>query len=182
MVKSRGRKIYKKFDLDDDEDPPDGADLVDLPFDHTPATPCRFTRSSIKPRFLYGDAYGKKGDTTDEEAVTDIEDPASLEVEAGATPDSKSKATATPSKQKYYATPPTTARTTRSTAKRATPDPIEEEDDLPASLFTVRKAKGSPFDGWSRTKAGEASTGQTRKRDTESPLAEEAAKRARTST
>lgn len=180
---SRGRKVYKKFDPEDDDVPPDGTDLADLPFAGIPTAPRRFTRSSVKPRFLFPDAYGKHGNSTDEEAVTDIEEPQTREVEIEEPTESKGKVAATPSKQKYYATPPTTARTTRATVKRTTQDQAEEEDDLPASLFTVRKAKrGSPFDGWSRTKAGESSIGQTRKRDAESPLLEEAAKRARVST
>lgn len=109
--------------------------------------PRRFLRTSHKPRRLFPEAYGK-GDTTDEEAVTDIEHP-----EMHVTDATPVKPAGTPAKQRFYATPPTTARTTRSTAKRTIGDITSEPDDLPASLFTLKKGKNlGPFSEWARSK------------------------------
>ena len=152
--------------------------LGGLPFVNDPDTPRHFTRSSVKPRFLFpasSKTPGRTGDTTDEEAVTDIEYPEEL----GAGAESKDKDLITPAKNRFYATPPTTARTTRTTAKRVSPpsSPVEigSETDSP---FTVKRAKKSPFDGWQRSKPGSTSTRTTtRKRDAESPIPDEGSKR-----
>ena len=155
--------------------------LAGLPAVNDPNTTRHFTRSSVKPRFLFptsSKARGKTGDTTDEEAITDIEYPEELRAET----ESKDKEVKTPAKNRFYATPPTTARATRTTAKRISPpsSPIEGEAEID-SPFTVKRAKKSPFESWQRSKPGSSSASAsgraTRKRDAESPIPEGGPKR-----
>lgn len=127
-------------------------------------TPRHFTRSSIKPRLLFP-KQGKTGDTTDEEAVTDIEYPQG------------SKGAETPAKKRVYVTPPTTARTTRTKQLSLPSSPAEAEAKSP---FSVKRAKKSAFDAWQRSKPGAAS--RTRKRDAESPVKDEGSKRQKSKT
>ena len=177
---SRGKKVYRKFEEDDYDKSPMGSLTQDalggLPAVHDPDTPRHFTRSSVKPRLLFPHAsrpHGKTGDTTDEEAVTDIEYPPELQEAEPA-----NKEVATPAKKRYYATPPTTAKATRTTAKHASPlsSPIKEEDGAD-SPFTVKRARTSPFDKWQRLKPSPSSVGRTRKRDAVSPVVDEGSKR-----
>ena len=137
---SRGRKVYRRFDVDDLDDPPTEDALEGLPEVKDLPPSKRFTRSSIKPRFLF--------------------------------PPNASKAGA-----------PTTARITRTTAKRpmspSSPAPPSSDVDSP---FTVKRAKkNSPFDNWQRTKAEAGSAvPKGRKRNAESPVAEDSSKRQKT--
>lgn len=135
--------------------------------------PPRFTRTSHKPRTLFPEAHGK-GYTTDEEAVTDIEHPEKHGIDKSAT-----KPAGTPAKQRFYATPPTTARTTRSTAKRTIGETTSEPDELSTSLFTVKKGKKtSPFSEWARMKGeGDFTPGEKTKRKAEQTLTRKEAKR-----
>ena len=176
---SRGKKVFRKFDEEDYNQPSGEEAMVGLPFVDDPGTPRHFTRSSVKPRFLFpqpSKTPAKTGDTTDEEAITDTDYPQELD---GATSHTKDSVT-TPAKQRFYATPPTTARTTRTTAKRAaTPDsaPEDEETGEANSPFAVKRAKTSPFNKWNRSKPGSRSPVKGRKRDAHSPVAAEGSKR-----
>ena len=119
-----------------------------------PDTPRHFLRSSVKPRFL----FPAKNDSTeaDEEAITDIEEVA--------------KDPATPVKPGFQmpASPPTTVRATRSTAKGDIPHETDKEGDKVEvkSPFTLKKAskRSSPFDGWQRTKGAATAAPRGKKR------------------
>lgn len=120
-----------------------------------------FTRSSVKPRLLFPAA--DKDDSTianeDEEATTDIEDHvlAGMEPSSPATPtELVDKAPGTPEAPRFApASPPTTARTTRFGAKKASETTPKSK---PAS-------KRSPFDGWRRVKGGAQTSGHKRPGD-----------------
>lgn len=180
---SRGKKIYRKFDPVDYTEPEGGsAALTGLQMDQL-ASPRPFTRSSVKPRFLFGDNerasrrsktgitashnynHQSMGDTSDEEAITDIED--TTHDLDGAEAEAEEPEVQTPTKPCFNgpATPPTTTR-----KRVAFHDPLifdpgaatagdsaEADND---ARFRVRKAakKPSPFDGWARTKSGRASS------------------------
>jgi hypothetical protein len=165
------------------------------------ASPKPFTRSSVKPRFLFGkkeaggpaskngsasNHQGEGGSTSDEEAPTDIEQPAS-DAEEEEEPEIQ-----TPAKARFPATPPQTNR-----AKRVafhSPAPGDAEEDGPAEIeeprFTVKKArnKATPFDVWPRTKSSggsgsssggphEGPVGKGKKRVAEEELVHEDGKR-----
>ena len=95
----------------------------------------------------------------DEEAVTDIE-----MGDANAPVIENIAKTQTPAQGRFKpATPPTTARATRSTniTSSPRPTPIPEEEPEPMSVGTddsltmrPQRNKKSPFDSWQRTKAG----------------------------
>ena len=149
-----------------------------LPSVNDPNTPRHFTRSSVKPRFLFpptSKVPGKTGDTTDEEAVTDIEYPQELQGS-----EAKEKDFNTPAKNRCYVTPPTTGKASRTTGKRISPpsSPPEAppETDSP---FTVRRATRGAFDGWQSLKPGSASAGTGRKRNAQSPEPTQGPKRQR---
>lgn len=112
------------------------------------------TRSSIKPRLLFptdeqNKAKQKRSETTEdeEEAITDIEEPPTPMdiIDAHVT---------TPKPLKFApATPPTTARTTRS--KKIDMDvALGSDDEVPSPnhVDSGNEAKLSPFDSWPRTK------------------------------
>lgn len=120
-----------------------------------PANLCRpLTRSSIKPRLLFPTAEQtkakqKRSETTEdeEEAITDIEEPP--------TPmDFANDHVSTPKPPKFApATPPTTARATRS--KKIDMDvSLGSDDEVPSPnhVDSGKDAKLSPFDNWPRTK------------------------------
>ena len=142
-------------------------------------TPRHFTRSSVKPRLLFPHATrprGKTGDTTDEEAVTDIEYPHEHQEK-----EPQAKDVVTPAKKRYYATPPTTVRATRTMSKHVSlPSSPAEGDTTVKSPFTVRRAtRTSPNEKLQRSRPGTTAgvgaspVGQdTRKRDAVSPVAD----------
>ena len=133
MSNSRGRKVFRKFDNNSDNEPiqndedPAGTfsdqDLVRRQAGHESRK--RLTRSSVKPRLLFPpkqpefDEYEGSGDDPNE-ATTDIETPADTPEEPIEEPD-------TPHEQSFgVSTPPATEET----------------------------KKRSPFDSWPRTKPG----------------------------
>jgi len=146
---SRGKKIFKKFE--DDEDATSGGhDEEGAPAEDSSAVSKRLTRSSIKPRLLFPpDATEEDGADEDEEADTEIEDGPVDEKEADVpeTPlELVEVAPDTPKAPKFApASPPTTARATRSGNKAA--------DEL-TPMKPARGGKRSPFDGWRQTKSG----------------------------
>ncbi|KAI0002612.1 hypothetical protein F4779DRAFT_129272 [Xylariaceae sp. FL0662B] len=183
----RGKKIFRKFSTSNDADADVAStsqlDAEDQQADVELSTPRRqrpMTRSSIKPRLLFPPQQ-KKGKaiadvaTEDEEAVTDIEDHVTRgagedDVEAPATPVGMVNTKVdTPEAPRFApASPPTTARATRTGNKL-------HADDSPMK----RPAKPrSPFDGWRRSKSRAGPTGQKRQGEA-LPRSDEASKRQR---
>lgn len=167
---SRGKKIFRKFQDDEDEDS-DGDDLglfaarPDLLDDSVNTRVRPLTRSSIKPRVLFPTAQksqsgGASSATADEEAATDIEDLADADENENeneneepnhmtdvnmdqpqVTPPAKSTVT-TP------ASPGATGRTLRPRPGR----PTSNQNDTPSVLEPKKEKRISPFDGWLRKK------------------------------
>ena len=132
---SRCKKIYRKFSKEGDDLEEEEADEVGS--DHDNVRP--LTRSSIKPRLLFPSqkqrAEREAADLEDEEeAPTDIEE--------------QQQHVTTPVKHRVFSppTPPTTGHATRSSTKQAPPEPVE--------AIPYKGKKVSPFDGWTRKKAG----------------------------
>ncbi|RYP20144.1 hypothetical protein DL767_009510 [Monosporascus sp. MG133] len=175
----RGRMVFRKFSDSTDANSV-GQPEADVDEETTGAPEQRrITRSSIKPRLLFPPAgKGEEVDDTvneDEEAATDIEDPASNDTGAAdtdipATPlDLVDQQPDTPKAPRFApASPPSTSRTTRFGSKL-------EADATPMKKST--KAR-SPFDGWRRSKRTTETHGQKRAGD---PLdgSDEASKRQR---
>ena len=130
----------------------------------------RFTRSSIKPRLLFPtDAQRQSRQSapslniTDEEATTDIDETKEEDTEM-----TEEEPVTTPIKNTFApATPPTTARKTRSSKKKAE---IESDGMVVSSGDTLefsggkRGGSSSPFDGWQRTKPRGVANGKGKKR------------------
>ena len=179
-IPSRGKKIFRKFD-DDREDEETQVNLFDSDewhdseIDGESSPPLRpFTRSSIKPRLLFPTeeqrrAREAQAEIADEEAITDIEEHHLLDSEmtdlAG---DTEEEVVVTPVKPTFIpASPPTSGRTTRAASRKAAldssplaPEPVE----LPSSVAQNVK-KRSPFDMWRRTKVGAGGAGRGKKRE-----------------
>ncbi|RYP60423.1 hypothetical protein DL769_008126 [Monosporascus sp. CRB-8-3] len=163
----RGKKVFRKFSDSTDANSV-GQPEADVDEEAAGAPERRrITRSSIKPRLLFPPAgKGKEADDTvneDEEAATDIEDPASNDADAAdtdipATPlDLVDEQPDTPKAPRFApASPPSTSRTTRFGSKL-------EVDTTPMKKPT--KAR-SPFDGWRRSKRTAETHGQKRAGDT----------------
>lgn len=113
------------------------------------------TRSSIKPRLLFATAEQtiareKRSQATEdeEEAITDIEEPhATMNIDDHV---------ATPKPPKFApATPPTTARTTRSKKVDMDADLTSDDDGpqpSPTHIDSGSGARISPYNEWPRTK------------------------------
>ena len=153
-----------------------------MPLVDDPDAPRRFTRSSLKPRLLFPEAHQDK-ESSDEEANTEVEDEGALVRKSNV--EEVDKPVATPTKPTFAPpSPPTTKRTTRSTAKRLAPDSSTADLDVPDSPhFAVKKARvTSPFLGWQRTKSTETNAKKGRKREPEDDLVQpEGGKRLRSS-
>lgn len=170
---SRGKKIFRKF-----IDAPDAADSGSLAHDSDAevdaelgeAIPTELrrplTRSSIKPRLLFPTSQQIRAKEArsqmtedEEEAVTDIDDDHVM-----TTPmDHGDKAVATPKAPKFApASPPTTARATRSkdVDMLSSPRPVSEGGSRKSSSSV------SPFDSWQRIKRG----GPVNKKRSGSPI------------
>jgi hypothetical protein len=152
---SRGKKVFRKFGDEDGSQDEDNAEDEQLAQTVAPNLRRPLTRSSIKPRLLFPTAEQtkakeKRSQTTEdeEEAITDIE-------ESQARMDLDDQV-ATPKPPKFApATPPTTARTTRS--KKIDMDTSLLSDDeatvpSPNHVDSGTGARLSPFDNWPRTK------------------------------
>ncbi|KAI1446612.1 hypothetical protein F5Y02DRAFT_382245 [Annulohypoxylon stygium] len=149
----RGKRIFRKFSQDDED--------VD---EHDDDAPIRTnTRSSIKPRLLFPSKKQDtvKASTDDEEAVTDIEDHASLDdisddpTELAKTPTTKvveEAVTPTAPKFKTPVSPPSTIRATRASARVAAATGSPTKQTKPRN----------PFDGWRRSKSRASTQGQKR--------------------
>ncbi len=163
---SRGKKIFRKFEDEDEATPGQGDEATGSV---TPRK--RLTRSSIKPRLLFPPKKQDQGELDgDEEADTDIEvQGENKDVEEPETPvDLVDEAPETPKAPKFApASPPTTGRTTRSGNKPG-------EDSTP--MKPARGGKRSPFDNWRQTKNG---SGSGHKRPAEAPGSTIPAKRTR---
>ena len=169
--------MWREYQGEDQDEYPEGAVMIQSPLKRKITPPPRFVKTDYKPRTLFPEAH-RKEDTTDEEAITDIEH---LEKHDIIQEDMiLEKPASTPAKQRFYATPPTTVRTTRSTAKRPADNPSLEIDELPTSLFTVKKGKRtSPFNEWTRVKGDSGGDLQERKRKADQALSSDNPKRAR---
>lgn len=148
------------------------ADIDDNNLDEVNPSPLRgpLTRSSLKPRLLFPKHEQKElksHNTEDEEADTDIED----RMDISTTPTHQRDDTvATPKAPKFApASPPTTARATRSKnvglgSSPGGPTSDDEHMRTPPKHNARRTGKVSPFDEWKRRRPA------TKKREGE-PLA-----------
>ncbi|MCJ1282621.1 hypothetical protein MMC26_001946 [Xylographa opegraphella] len=171
----RGKKIYRKFEVDPDAHESD--EMAVSPAQgstgHRP-----LTRSSIKPRLLFPNTPQPETEhpdtgVTDEEAVTDIEDPHAHDSDmTELAPETGEEALVTPVKPSFTPTsPPSTGRATRASTKKAALDssPMGPETVEVKSRFVVKHGRtASPFDNWRRTKAGAVSGSKGKKREGES--------------
>ncbi|KAI3324246.1 hypothetical protein HD806DRAFT_494514 [Xylariaceae sp. AK1471] len=170
LVVFRGKKIFRKFSESIDADPNSQAEddeAADLDSTGQTRRSRMMTRSSIKPRLLFqSKTKGKRAtsatatvEDVDEEAATDIEDHVlhnaeDAELEIPETPvyvaEDKAK---TPDAPRFApASPPSTARATRSADKL-------RDGDTPMPKLTKVP---SPFDGWRRSKSRGTPQGQKR--------------------
>ena len=173
--RSRGKKIYRKFEADPDNHESDDMAVTTAQGStgHRP-----LTRSSIKPRLLFPitpkpEMEQPETGITDEEAVTDIEDPHAHDSDmTELAPETEEEALVTPVKPSFTPTsPPSTSRATRASTKKAALDssPMGPEPAEAKPRFVVKHGRtASPFDSWRRTKASAASGGKGKKREGES--------------
>lgn len=170
---SRGKKIFRKFQDNDEEEDSDGDDLglfaarPDLLDDSVNTRVRPLTRSSIKPRVLFPTAQKPQSGsvssaTVDEEAATDIEDLADAdenenenenenETENHMTDVNMDQPQVTPPAKSTVTTPASpgaTGRTLRSRSGRAT----SHQNDTPSGFEVKKEKRISPFDGWLRKK------------------------------
>ena len=127
-----------------------------------------FTRSSVNPKRLLFPSEDQlrerqqAADEADEEAVTDIDVPYP---KATTTIEGEDEEVSTPKKHRFAqlpATPPSTVRAKRvASAKKPAPN----AQDTPEEPLV--KKKPSPFDAWSRTKAGARNVSKGTKREHE---------------
>ena len=172
---SRGKKIYRKFEVDPDDD--ESGDMT-VATAHGSAGHRPLTRSSIKPRLLFPTKSPHQTEQvdvniTDEEAVTDIEDPHAHDSDmTELAPETEEEALVTPVKPSFIPTsPPTTGRATRASIKKAALDssPMGPEPVEVNPRFVVKHGRtASPFDNWRRTKASGAGGAKSRKREGDS--------------
>jgi len=136
-----------------------------------------FTRSSVNPkRLLFPNEEQlrerqQEADEADEEAITDIDVPYP---KASTTTEAEDEKMSTPKKHRFsqlLATPPLTTRAKRTASvKKPVPNPLDVPDQ--ANLQSepeksLAKKKPSPFDAWSRTKAGTRNVSKGMKREHE---------------
>jgi hypothetical protein len=163
IVVFRGKKRFRKFseierEGSDEEGEPGSGDDADLEMPRRLHRP--LTRSQIKPRRLFETkkpvlpAAQATFDTEDEEADTDIEEK-HVEFDFAATPKA-------PKFAPSMASPPTTARVTRST-KLDVNDLLSDDEAEPVtpSRGRTRHERISPFEGWGHGKSIPASKKRT---------------------
>lgn len=136
-----------------------------------------FTRSSVNPKrllFPSEEQFNERqqeADEADEEAVTDIDVP---HPKASAATEAEDEKVSTPKKHRFShlpTTPPSTTRAKRAASgKKPTPNPLNvpEQANLQSEPEkSLTKKKPSPFDSWSRTKAGARNVSKGMKREHE---------------
>ena len=175
MPPSRGKKIYRKFEVDPDDHE---SDDMAVPTAQGSTGHRPLTRSSIKPRLLFPTTPQTETEhpdigITDEEAITDIEDPHAHDSDlTELAPDTEEEALVTPVKLSFTPTsPPSTGRATRASTRKAALDssPTGPEPAEAKPRFVVKHGRtASPFDNWRRTKAGAAGSSKGKKRAGES--------------
>ena len=153
-MSSRGKKIYRKFPIDESEH--NGTNnLEDREHEFSSTRP--LTRSSIRPRLLFPTKQQIRERTVstldDEEAPTDIEDHGDHKM----TGTEDEKQVTTPVKASTFSapSPPTTVPITGGAMKKAALDsPPDPPEPVEAVLYHRHVKKVGPFDGWARKKAG----------------------------
>ena len=154
-MSSRGRKVYRRFDDDDDQEEDIDTDGLDLS-GHTTTNSKSFkalTRRSIKPKRLFQNEAQKKARDVreEEEALTDIEEDSAQNGDAPAGMSVDSPRAVSPGVK--------TGRSLRSTGKVHL---VSDANELNSS--DGRTAKNtSPFDSWPRLKSAGSSTGGVQK-------------------
>ncbi|MCJ1385540.1 hypothetical protein MMC17_008663 [Xylographa soralifera] len=171
----RGKKIYRKFEVDPDDHE---SDDMAVPAAQGSTGHRPLTRSSIKPRLLFPNTSQPVMDhpdisITDEEAITDIEDPHAHDSDmTELAPETEEEALITPVKPSFTPTsPPSSGRATRASTKKAALDssPMGLEPAEAKPRFVVKHSRvASPFDNWRRTKASAAGGSKGKKREGES--------------
>ena len=134
-----------------------------------------FTRSSVNPKRLLFPSENQlrerqqEADEADEEAVTDIDVP-----HPKASTAAETEQVSTPKKHRFAqlpSTPPLTTRAKRAaSSKKSAPNPLHvpEQAKQPSEPEkSLTKKKPSPFDAWSRTKAGTRNVSKGVKREHE---------------
>ncbi|MCJ1473747.1 hypothetical protein MMC13_002398 [Lambiella insularis] len=170
----RGKKIYRKFDVDvGDQSPLHGrstGDTYTLNGQNSTGH-SHLTRSSIKPRLLFPTKQQQLAevDVTDEEAVTDIEDPQAHDSEATeVAAETEAEHVVTPVKSSFTpASPPSTGHATRASTRKAAlgSSPTGPSSVTERPRFVVKKGRNpSPFDGWQRAKSAAVAESKGKKR------------------
>lgn len=149
--------MFRKFADMEAPDHQDAGGIDDNELDEVLPSSLRgpLTRSSLKPRLLFPSNEQKEmrsHNTEDEEADTDIEDRMDMSTPMSQVDDSVT----TPTAPKFApASPPTTARATRSKnvdlgSSPGGPTSDDEHLKTPPKHNARRTVKTSPFDGWKR--------------------------------
>jgi hypothetical protein len=159
-IHSRGKKIFRKFAKEEGSDS-ELIDHEDLDAEISAKNLDRpLTRSSVKPRVLFPTAEQVKAKESrsqvtedEEEAITDIE-----ELGPSTPSDHVARMVTTPKAPKFaHASPPTTARVTRSKNPGMDSLPVKqtsEEDFINSPVRSRSQGSNlSPFDGWKQTKS-----------------------------
>lgn len=110
------------------------------------------TRKSIRPARLFQTEEQKRTRDAEkeEEALTDIEEQPSSDPTHLAAPSTPTKV----ADSQTPATPPTTGRALRSTAKKAPADADQVSISAVEKGMAKKPKRASPFDSWMRVKAG----------------------------
>lgn len=161
---SRGRKIYRKFDSDIEDEEIDSEDLGLLEHSRGPVPDVKslrtLTRKSIKPTRLFQTELEKRTHEAEkeEEAPTDIEDDSDnskqpIEVIDLITPKDGSEVTK----------PSTSAAPAKKQPGHSTltKGHLDSDSDVSQGTSNSKNKKASPFDTWKRVKRGTATEPST---------------------
>ena len=167
--------MFRKYDDSPTANDEDNFSDIDMKRRVGAAAERPFTRSSVNPkRVLFPSEEQlsdrqQEADEADEEAVTDIDVPHPKALTATEAEDEE---VLTPKKHRFAhlpVTPPSTTRAKRvASAKKPAPNPLDAPEQAKLQSEpqkSLARKKPSPFDGWSRTKAGTRNVSKGTKRE-----------------
>jgi hypothetical protein len=169
--------MFRKYDDSPTANDEDNFSDIDMKRRVGAAAERPFTRSSVNAKRLLFPSEDQlhdrqhEADEADEEAVTDIDVP---HPKASTATEAEDEEVITPKKHRFAqlpVTPPSTTRAKRvAGAKKAAPNPLDEPEQAKLQNEpekSLAKKKPSPFDTWSRTKAGTRNVSKGTKREHE---------------
>jgi len=169
--------MFRKYDDSPTANDEDNFSDIDMKRRAGAAAERPFTRSSVNPKRLLFPSEEQvrdrqqEADEADEEAVTDIDVP---HPKVSTAAEAEDEEMLTPRKHRFAqlpVTPPSTTRAKRvATAKKHAPNPLDAPDQAKPQNEpekSLAKKKPSPFDSWSRTKAGTRNVSKGMKREHE---------------